>query len=972
MANRYSVPSAGEAFATSFATSISPYIAQAGNKFAQDEENQFNTWRGQWEKLKSSWTDQQTANAELTRQATTITDQLYNPETTDYTREDLNAHVLSELLLRGDASKTLDVVSDQIWNGAIRTRTQLESVTRNNVNALTNNTLPSEVNVPSAADRETVSLFFAAQPNSGATRPDALKNLTPEFSNQLNSFYNALPEDIRDDITIFSGYRSPELQAKLRANKEAELKAQHPDWTATEISNEAGKWVGSATGSRHTHGNAVDLMYKGQRLDKAPTKIISLIHNASKGTGIHFPLENEVWQAEADGTRNEDYAGKPVSMSTTSNTPSITKFNSSGLPTLNAEMDEIGLGQKLSEGAEWLFGQDKNYYLTTAQRRFRQYLEDNGELDLYMKFQDGTHTFKPISSVSPFVIDQGVMRQELPDLFSIKDATGWNDIQAAIEAKSLNPNQTWLDGFNALGERINNLGQYGLERNLEEIIGNPDKIRDHYRVISNLAKDDLEKIPPQYRDTITSLYKANLLDETTYSDNPVVNELTKLQLAASEEAAKNKQDGTNITVAKEAYEAYRDNTLPIVIENEMLKNPESSSAERIAYLVRERAKIDPVKNKEEYQRLTKEIDVEFKAERISNAAEAGMSDAQTRYVRTTDAQGNPDGGWQTTQVKEGVNSEGDTIFQNAITGESISKDKIVPVTKEKMEERTNILSTITADERQFNKRGLAMQSSMGIAMQIVDIARTNPDVVRAPTTYGLVAGAKRLGNEIDALINVTGQFFENNNGALLEYGSGQGANAEVRQRLNTIEALLNEMEQSGVSDKITQFNLLKARQLLLIYQVGSLEGQSGTAMSNKDFDRLKNAMTQRDPVALVTNLHSYFNSQMAQFDSALFQLNNNSKVQIWEQDTGLAFFPKGGGFTPLGTLAENTFNDVQKRGYQFFTSATADPNNIPPTSPQGTEYKVGDTWKGLGKITEIGDGYISYSFDGQIVTEILK
>ena len=350
MANRYSVPSAGEAFATSFATSISPYIAQAGNKFAQDEENQFNTWRGQWEKLKSSWTDQQTANAEITRQANSITDQLYNPESTEYTREDLNAHVLSELLLRGDASKTLDVVSDQIWNGAIRTRTQLEQVTRNNVNSLANGTLPSDTNAPSAADRETVSLFFAAQPNSGAMRPDALKNLTPEFSSQLNVFYNNLPEDIRDDITIYSGYRSPELQATLRANKEAELKAQHPNWSATQISNEAGKWVGTATGSRHTHGNAVDLMYKGQRLDKAPKDIIDIIHGASKGSGVHFPLANEVWQAEASGTRDTNYAGRPVSTSTTSNTPSITRFNSSGLPTINQEMEEIGLGQRLEEG----------------------------------------------------------------------------------------------------------------------------------------------------------------------------------------------------------------------------------------------------------------------------------------------------------------------------------------------------------------------------------------------------------------------------------------------------------------------------------------------------------------------------------------------------------------------------------------------------------------------------------------------
>ena len=74
MANRYSVPSPGEAFATSFGNAITPFLTAKANQGVQKEEDQFNTWRGQWAKLKESWTTQQTDNAELVRKAGAITD----------------------------------------------------------------------------------------------------------------------------------------------------------------------------------------------------------------------------------------------------------------------------------------------------------------------------------------------------------------------------------------------------------------------------------------------------------------------------------------------------------------------------------------------------------------------------------------------------------------------------------------------------------------------------------------------------------------------------------------------------------------------------------------------------------------------------------------------------------------------------------------------------------------------------------
>lgn len=962
MANRYSVPSPGEAFATSFGNAITPFLTAKANQGVQKEEDQFNTWRGQWAKLKESWTTQETDNAELVRKAGAITDQIYS-ENSEYTREDLQAHVLSDLLLRGDVDATLNAVTDQVWNGALRTRTQLENATRENVNSIATNKPPAELDVPTAAERETVSLFFAGQENTGGMRPDALSGLTNDFSSELNSFYTALPEDVRDKITIGSGYRSPELQAKLRASKEAELKALHPEWTTTQIQQEAGKWVGSAEGSRHTHGNAVDLYYNGQRLDKAPKEIIDLVHGAAKGTGVHFPLGNEAWHAEAKGTRDEDYTGTTRTTASTDSTPSITKFATTGLPTLSEEMEELGLGQRMAEGAGYIFGQDENYYITSAQRRFRSYLEENGELDLYMQFQNGTKTFKPISSLSPLVVDQNMMRQEIPSLFDIKDADGWEDVNALMTAGAFTPNAQWKAGFEALGTKLNKLAQYGLERNLSDVVGNPDKVTSAYDIISQMSEETRKAdIPAQYWKTIQSLYQANEARDTEYSDNPVVNELIKLEIAAEREIA---AGDPSVTTAQDALEDFKQNDLAIVMEHEAMSNPESESAQRISYLLRQRDQIDPTTNKEEWDALTAQIEREIRNERVITFNPQGVT---TRYVRTY-KDGKPDGGYEKVEVAESMDTQGNKILTNSLTGKVVAATDILPLDDKLIAEKQNILSTFTTDERAYNKAGLALQDSMGLAIEIVDLARdpNNRQIFNAPTTMSAVTGLNRLGNEMTALLDITQAAFEGKE--LIEIQN----NPEIQRKVNSLEAALNDVRANGVGDAIADFQMLKARQLLLIYRVGSLEGQSGTAMSNKDFTRLQTAMTSTNPQVVVTNLYEYFNGKIAAHDTQMFQLMNSPKITNWEQQAGLgegSFFGTSKGFIPLKTLAESTFSQRQKDGYAFFTGNGA-PSSVPPSTPN-TGLKVGDDYMGLGAIEQIGEDnngpYVVIMFNGQPTT----
>lgn len=133
----------------------------------------------------------------------------------------------------------------------------------------------------------------------GATRPDALTRMNPQFAGSLAALFSAAPPEIQSGMRIASGFRSPERQAQLWQQALAKY------------GNEAAarKWVAPPGRSLHNAGNAVDLKYVNPAAR-------AWAHANAKQFGLHFPMKHEPWHIEPIGAR-----GNAVPAMAQANTP---------------------------------------------------------------------------------------------------------------------------------------------------------------------------------------------------------------------------------------------------------------------------------------------------------------------------------------------------------------------------------------------------------------------------------------------------------------------------------------------------------------------------------------------------------------------------------------------------------------------------------------------------------------------------
>lgn len=130
----------------------------------------------------------------------------------------------------------------------------------------------------------------------GATRADSFSSMTPDMQNALWDMLQAANQDLGGGLQVYSGYRSPELQAQLYEN--ALSKYGSPE--------AARKWVAPPGRSKHNSGQAADLKFNGVRIDKLPKDHPArawLSENVGR-FGLAQPMEWEPWQVEVAGARD--------------------------------------------------------------------------------------------------------------------------------------------------------------------------------------------------------------------------------------------------------------------------------------------------------------------------------------------------------------------------------------------------------------------------------------------------------------------------------------------------------------------------------------------------------------------------------------------------------------------------------------------------------------------------------------------
>lgn len=177
----------------------------------------------------------------------------------------------------------------------------------------------------------------------GAMRPDTFSGMNPRFTSALGQMFAAAPPEIQAQMRVSSGYRSPEIQARLWQGALAK-------YGSPEL---ARKWVAPPGKSQHNHGHAADMKWL------APAAMQWAHANAAK-FGLAFPLKNENWHVELADARG---AQPQVMAAQNPSAPSMAAAPQAGLlpfPALGSESFPGSGGTSIADaflGAAQQFGQ---------------------------------------------------------------------------------------------------------------------------------------------------------------------------------------------------------------------------------------------------------------------------------------------------------------------------------------------------------------------------------------------------------------------------------------------------------------------------------------------------------------------------------------------------------------------------------------------------------------------------------------
>lgn len=150
-------------------------------------------------------------------------------------------------------------------------------------------------NMPDVSEDAPADFDWTKYAIGGATRPDSFSKMTPAMRQGLASMLTAAEQELGAGLQVYSGYRSPELQARLYADALERYGSEE----------EARKWVAPPGNSRHNTGQAADLKWNGVRLDQAPEEIQAWVRDNASRFGLDVPMEWEPWQVEEAGARGQ-------------------------------------------------------------------------------------------------------------------------------------------------------------------------------------------------------------------------------------------------------------------------------------------------------------------------------------------------------------------------------------------------------------------------------------------------------------------------------------------------------------------------------------------------------------------------------------------------------------------------------------------------------------------------------------------
>tara|TARA_E500000331_G_scaffold111324_2_gene108470 strand:+ start:22538 stop:25168 length:2631 start_codon:yes stop_codon:yes gene_type:complete len=635
--------------------------------------------------------------------------------------------------------------------------------------------------------------------------------------------------------------------------------------------------------------------------------------------------------SEAQGeSANEGIGGSftptPADATEVDKGPQARRFNLRSLA--DVPDAESGYGKQFGS---YFFGKDGEYEDILRQDalvQFKNLLQEAGQLQRYNDIVSGKLTYTPISFESNIALDlDKVKQQPFPTLTDIKTLDEFNTVRIGLESG------LYRQGTDAEQKSFYALGESFKARTFElppiEELTSETKIKVAREAFTFLTPEQQKALPyggARYK-AIFALVEDDS-EETGVTYDKIVSRLGALEGKSEEERA------TFINTELPALVMVATNTILESDENEEI-------VKRQLLTFRNRLKLLKVPTTV----VEDAINIATTSARISGEP----SEQTLLFVPKLDEEGNDiTGKFVALTLQQDYDLDGKLIYRDPITKEVVDLGKYIKVPQAQLDQRVTIRNQLTSELR-VHQDGLNDTAKMfGYMGEMVGLVSENPNVITARVTTGAVNWAAGISNELKYASSLLNQlqtedqrkaFIEGSLNATSPDDNATKSAKEIEDRLN---ALVFEAQQSPIQDAAAQFQLYKAQMMLAVFTLGRLEGQSGMAMSNRDFERLATAFDTNNIITFNQNIKLYGQSMLSASKRSRDRLLNDTRVVGWEDDAKVNFFSDEDRSVPSMEILRNngSLSVLQETGYDLLTSDTFGVPKAPLTGSNAFAEKV--------------------------------
>lgn len=277
------------------------------------------------------------------------------------------------------------------------------------------------------------------------------------------------------------------------------------------------------------------------------------------------------------------------------------------------------------------------------------------------------------------------------------------------------------------------------------------------------------------------------------------------------------------------------------------------------------------------------------------------------------------------------------------------------VTKDHQDSLDRVFAQNQSDVSKYQKDMANLESAVILGQDLIDIVKTDPRALTSVSS--MVAGVQSGLREVKTAAQVVGQIFKDNpNAQVTEQQFEQELQAKGiltrGQTLGDIERMdLSKLSLGSDAESLARANnLLQAKIILMAFRAGGLEGQSGNAMSNKDFDRLMTVVkASTDAQTFTTNLNDYLRGRVRSLETMAFQLNSDTTGPRGTHVSLYGYNPVAAHVIPFNQYVTkrgdprlaSAYEMVMNPNYQVQTAPRPAPSAVPPGTTGADGKPVG-------------------------------